>query len=763
MKANIFLTKIILTLLVIISASCLYADCKLMGLIGLNGKNLSNPETWENFTWDCIDKLKFMGQSGADVVYPNDNPNGWSLLTYEGESPTHSFLFRNQPGNNAYDDNLYNNVTEIIKTTREPRILLGHIRKATNQNTLNLPDPHPFIFDWNDKEYTFMHNGSVNYEHIRDNLMDQDWLSLNPIPEYSNEIIDSEVFFYWIMQNIEEQDGDILKGLKIALSDLTDDYRHTCLNFILSDGIDLYAYRYMYSDDSEHELAYFYDTLNEYNNHFYCGVMSIFPNGEEINNHVLADWTNGTDTPDNIHTHAFEKDELIYISSNGNIVRLPHFAAGNVSLSSYSQKRDFHQGCNWTGFPILPINIVSQSVAVSPLLNYYLNPNNGGLQNIDDGSYTCNSIYPTLPYWEPIDYQLSMPKLYKIEFLQDSPSIHTTNSTNAHNITLFDSSIYPAGAYVLDNVEADQEYWISYTLLPSQNIQDAFGDSWGNVASIQAEKWYYEKQINNQGKSEPIEDPIDTYTIDGKNVDFGKGYIVKFIENQDYFAWYRPYLPEPVTPERQEPEFFEWEDAPEYLVIDIVQAEEEPEILEIGAFQGENCIGAVAPDKFPCQLLIYPKYDDPNPITFQIIYNAKHTPQFCSNYQVYQPNLSIYAEDMIIPAKKTNYIVKLTEDTPSQNVSSLKALLSVSNYPNPFNPKTTISFALKYKADVHVSVYNIKGQMVKDFGKQVYNSGIHRLNWNGKDNQNHPASGGIYFVRINAGTNILTHKIVMLK
>ena len=78
------------------------------------------------------------------------------------------------------------------------------------------------------------------------------------------------------------------------------------------------------------------------------------------------------------------------------------------------------------------------------------------------------------------------------------------------------------------------------------------------------------------------------------------------------------------------------------------------------------------------------------------------------------------------------------------------------NYPNPFSFSTMISFNLT--ADLHESaqirIYNIKGQLIKTLSPQIGKSaGIHKIEWNGTDNQGIQVSNGIYFYRIQYRNN----------
>lgn len=86
------------------------------------------------------------------------------------------------------------------------------------------------------------------------------------------------------------------------------------------------------------------------------------------------------------------------------------------------------------------------------------------------------------------------------------------------------------------------------------------------------------------------------------------------------------------------------------------------------------------------------------------------------------------------------------------------------NYPNPFNPMTTISFYLAEDADVTLRVYNITGQHVKTLIKgQAMASAQHTVSWNGTDDQGHPVGSGVFFYRLNAGDKTFVKKMVLMK
>lgn len=89
--------------------------------------------------------------------------------------------------------------------------------------------------------------------------------------------------------------------------------------------------------------------------------------------------------------------------------------------------------------------------------------------------------------------------------------------------------------------------------------------------------------------------------------------------------------------------------------------------------------------------------------------------------------------------------------------------LQLANYPNPFNPSTTISYTLPKPSDISLSVYNIKGQLVRSLTSEFKAAGPHQVMWDGKDNLKQQASSGVYFIRLQSGRTSLTHKALLIK
>ena len=80
------------------------------------------------------------------------------------------------------------------------------------------------------------------------------------------------------------------------------------------------------------------------------------------------------------------------------------------------------------------------------------------------------------------------------------------------------------------------------------------------------------------------------------------------------------------------------------------------------------------------------------------------------------------------------------------------------NFPNPFNPSTTIRYGLTQQMLVTLKIYNILGQEVSTLVNEEKPIGTYELNWNASN-----LSSGIYFYRLHAGSFVETKKMILLK
>jgi hypothetical protein len=89
--------------------------------------------------------------------------------------------------------------------------------------------------------------------------------------------------------------------------------------------------------------------------------------------------------------------------------------------------------------------------------------------------------------------------------------------------------------------------------------------------------------------------------------------------------------------------------------------------------------------------------------------------------------------------------------------------ITLNNYPNPFNPATTIIFELKQGSQTNLSIFNIRGQLVKTILNEKLPVGSHSLQWDGTDNQGKKVSSGLYLCKLVNEGKVQTCKMMLLK
>lgn len=85
------------------------------------------------------------------------------------------------------------------------------------------------------------------------------------------------------------------------------------------------------------------------------------------------------------------------------------------------------------------------------------------------------------------------------------------------------------------------------------------------------------------------------------------------------------------------------------------------------------------------------------------------------------------------------------------------------NFPNPFNPETTISYDLADGGLVELSIYNITGQRVRQLVSDVQDPGRYRVVWDGSDEIGRGVASGVYFYRLNTSSHNDVKKLMLLK
>ncbi|MFL2994370.1 MAG: T9SS type A sorting domain-containing protein [Candidatus Neomarinimicrobiota bacterium] len=116
-------------------------------------------------------------------------------------------------------------------------------------------------------------------------------------------------------------------------------------------------------------------------------------------------------------------------------------------------------------------------------------------------------------------------------------------------------------------------------------------------------------------------------------------------------------------------------------------------------------------------------------------------------------------ENLSIPV---SFGLSLISDENDNNIIPLKNALH-QNYPNPFNPVTTIPFDIVSTDQIRLSIYNIKGEMVRSLVNSNLDPGFYNIRWNGKTDSGINMPAGMYFIEFKGSNFRETGKMIYLK
>ncbi len=127
---------------------------------------------------------------------------------------------------------------------------------------------------------------------------------------------------------------------------------------------------------------------------------------------------------------------------------------------------------------------------------------------------------------------------------------------------------------------------------------------------------------------------------------------------------------------------------------------------------------------------------------------------------VYRADIAIASNaggEVVVPATVTVVF------DPTGVETAPAALALAQNHPNPFNPKTTISFALPTAGAVRLAVFDVSGRRVTTLLDGAQPAGAHHVVWDGRDAAGVSLSSGVYFYRLEAAGAQIERKMLLLK
>ena len=216
---------------------------------------------------------------------------------------------------------------------------------------------------------------------------------------------------------------------------------------------------------------------------------------------------------------------------------------------------------------------------------------------------------------------------------------------------------------------------------------------------------------------------------------------------------------------RDDTEHFSYTETADYTpVFVLLDSTNNP--LELATYVNDSCVGAciVLPGDTMVGILAYLNGQAGDSITFEEWYGTKSTTnKKISSYAVYNPDKEQYEQRAILLGEnKESYKVlfrKQNFDSYDNDIHSILTDFWV--YPNPTSQKLNIEYRLHGECMVNIEAYDIYGRMVAIIVNSNQLSGVQKLNWHLKGNSGHQVCPGIYTIKIVAGGETLTRKVVI--
>ena len=176
------------------------------------------------------------------------------------------------------------------------------------------------------------------------------------------------------------------------------------------------------------------------------------------------------------------------------------------------------------------------------------------------------------------------------------------------------------------------------------------------------------------------------------------------------------------------------------------------------------------------QIILYPRagMDGDIVVQYHTIDNPGMTTNYCTvGIENHNQLVGLtYTHGNVYPPTATplqaGLAVRFTTTAPDTYVSNDDSVQSpvislAQNFPNPFNPSTTISFELKRPSPASLSIYNMKGQLVRNLVNTDLNAGKHSFVWNGTNDNGQAVASGLYLYRLHADGYRAERKMLLMK
>lgn len=306
--------------------------------------------------------------------------------------------------------------------------------------------------------------------------------------------------------------------------------------------------------------------------------------------------------------------------------------------------------------------------------------------------------------------------------------------------TVINLYAHPAGSSTGVN-----ENWIGYYLPQSSSPFTALASILDKVTSIKTQYW---SAIKGNG----------FWKVSSANLTLNYGDMVVLTVTEDCsFAWSNV---TPIDPKvRPKATAFEYVEKLDYtpMFIDLSGFDVLPS--EIGLYVDGECKGAVKVEGDYTDLCAYlDKYEVINPEDCELVFyfDTKAVDNVKQRCRLDSNDMKLMSEFGI-----RHYEIAIKAETELNPIISKNALSP--NYPNPFNPQTTISYEIASDGIVKLDIFNLKGQLVKTLVNENKVCGPHKVVWNGTDKYGRKVASGLYQYRLTTKEGSITKKMMLMK
>ena len=189
---------------------------------------------------------------------------------------------------------------------------------------------------------------------------------------------------------------------------------------------------------------------------------------------------------------------------------------------------------------------------------------------------------------------------------------------------------------------------------------------------------------------------------------------------------------------------------------------------EIGIFDSTNCIGSHVYTNGRKMLSIVIGQDDPS-TEYKDGFTVGEKPKVViwdqstgNEYTLSRKHVTVARGEYQFRAH-SSLVLKLNEFPEMADGQKREAFQLINNYPDPFNATTTIPFVLPEESNVVLSIYNIRGELVRTLIDGPMAKGPHSVVWDGRNSRNIPVSSGVYFYRIRTPEATKIKKCTMIQ